>query len=196
MPSESSISTWQSSTLENTYNRNEFNPKKRPRINAEEVVVDPLDKLIWDPARDEWTTQRELNERKKQADEQAAIKELEEKRKQTAVEAIIAAAAKEREEAQAAALAEAAAAAEKEKNRLEAEEKKKASGSGGTRRKDKDKEKRKEKKKTITDEEKEKYKEKKLLKLISPVVVNALSKHKEIREHEKFKKFAREVCLP
>ncbi|KAF5332929.1 hypothetical protein D9758_015955 [Tetrapyrgos nigripes] len=195
MPSEASVSTWQSSTFENTYTRPEFNPKKRPRVNTEDKALDPQDKPVWDNKRGEWITPRELEEERKKMEKFEEARELAEKRKlkqAAAVEAIIAAAAKEREAAQVAALAEAAAAAEKEKKRLEAEEKRKASG--GSKRRDKEKEKpREKKKKTVPDEEKEKYKEKKLLKLISPVVVNVLSKHKEIREHEKFKKFAKEL---
>lgn len=42
-------------------------------------------------------------------------------------------------------------------------------------------------------EEKETNKEKRLLKLISPVVVKCMSKHKDQMDHDQFKKYAKEV---
>ena len=51
----------------------------------------------------------------------------------------------------------------------------------------------KHKKPQQSKEEKEANKEKRLLKLISPVVVKCMSKHKDQMDHDQFKKYAKEV---
>lgn len=106
------------------------------------------------------------------------------------VRAVIAAAAEAKALAEEKALAEAAAAeaaaAEAEEKAAKKAAKAAALAANGHRKKLKHK-------KPLTDEEREASKEKRLLKLVGPIVVKCMSKHSDIMDHEVFKKNAKEV---
>ncbi|KAJ3784971.1 hypothetical protein GGU11DRAFT_721283 [Lentinula aff. detonsa] len=109
------------------------------------------------------------------------------------LEAIIAAAKAEKVEAEAKAQAQAKAEEEKRQKK----EKIKAEGgisSGKKQHRDRNKEKTvRRSERTGKDFDKEALKEKRLLKLISPIIVKAMSKHTSTLGHERFKRHAKEL---
>lgn len=106
------------------------------------------------------------------------------------LEAIIAAAKAEKAEAESKAEAEAKA----EEERRQRKERAKAEGSSGNgKKRHRDREKAKKERRTEKDANKEVLKEKRLMKLISPIVVKSMSKHASALGHDRFKRHAKEV---
>ncbi|KAJ3904103.1 histone-lysine N-methyltransferase [Lentinula edodes] len=106
------------------------------------------------------------------------------------LEAIIAAAKAEKAEAESKAEAEAKA----EEERRQRKERAKAEGSSSNgKKRHRDREKAKKERRSEKDANKEVLKEKRLMKLISPIVVKSMSKHASALGHDRFKRHAKEL---
>ncbi|KAJ3976629.1 hypothetical protein EV361DRAFT_789902 [Lentinula raphanica] len=106
------------------------------------------------------------------------------------LEAIIAAAKADKEEAEAKALAVAQA---EEEKRLKKEKLKEEGGSSSSKKKHhREKEKKEKRERAAKDVDNDALKEKRLLKLISPIIVKVMSKHASTLGHDRFKRHAKE----